>query len=105
MWVRAALRWTRREEKPSRTWSGMTPTCAYGDAAYLRICVRHGGREGELETACGVWVRCSQAGSGRRSVGDGVAEAEKVGQEGKKAGGGGGVPCGGAATGQYLLES
>jgi len=51
-----------------------------------------------------VWVRCSQAGSGRRSVGDGVAEAEKVGQEGKKAGGGGGVPCGGAATGQHLLE-
>ena len=50
-------------------------------------------------------ARCSQAGSGRRSIGDGVAEAEKVGQEGKKAAGGGGVPCGGAATGQHLLES
>jgi hypothetical protein len=37
-------------------------------------------------------VRCSQAGSDRRTVGDGVAEAEKVGQEGKEAAGGG-VPC------------
>ena len=81
------------------------PACAYGGTAYLRICVGHGGREGELRAACGMWVRCSQAGSGRRSVGDGVAEAEKVGQEGKKAAGGGDVPCGGAATGQHLLES
>ena len=67
VWVRAALRRTRREEKPSQTWSGTTPACAYGGAAYLRICVGHGGREGELGAACGVWVRCSQAGSGRHS--------------------------------------
>jgi len=57
VWVRAALRRTRREEKPSRTWSGTTPACAYGGIAYMRICVGHGGREGELGAACGVCVR------------------------------------------------
>ena len=55
------------------------------------------------QALAGAW--CSQAGSGRRLVGDGVAEAEKVGQEGKKVGDGGGVPCGGVATGQHLLKS